>query len=111
MIDVCPAPSVEERLPDELDTKAMPRFLKALFRFLGRFFKRFRFYNFPLSGAYSGFRIPPKAGAEELSKELDLDLTEAGEPRVSLPDAEISEKEREEAVRRYQRELKEKGRR
>ncbi len=92
----------------------MPRFLKVLFRFLGRLvrpFRFFRFYNFPKSGAYSGFRVPPKAGADELSKELDLDLTEAGEPRVSLPDAEISEKEREEAVRRYQRELREKGRR
>ena len=87
------------------------RFVKVVFRSLGRVFRRFRFYNFPLSGAYSGFRVPPKAGAEELSKELDLDLTEAGEPRVSLPDAEISEKERQEAVRRYQRELEEEGRR
>jgi hypothetical protein len=88
----------------------MPRFLKVL----GRFFKPFRFYrfyNFPKSGAYSGFRIPPKAGAEELSKELDLDLTEAGEPQEHLPHAEISEEEREEAVRRYQHELKEKGQR
>ena len=82
----------------------MPRFLKPLFRF-------FRFCNFPKSGAYSGFRVPPEAGADELSKELDLDLTEAGEPLEPLPNAEISEKEREEAVRRYQRELKEKGRR
>jgi hypothetical protein len=80
----------------------MRRFTRALLRFLGRIFgafRFFRFYNFPKSGAYSGFRIPPKAGADELSKELDLDLTEAGEPRVSLPDAEISEKERQEAVR------------
>ena len=89
----------------------MGGFIKALGRFLGHFFKRFRFYNFPYSGAYSGFRIPPKAGAEELSKELDLDLTEASEPQEPLPHAEISEKERQEAVRRYQRELKEKGRR
>jgi hypothetical protein len=92
----------------------MPRVLKVLFRILGRsvgsLFKRFRFYNFPLSGAYSGFRVPPKAGADELSKELDLDLTEAGEPLEPLPDAEISEEERQEAVRRYQRELGEKGR-
>jgi len=90
------------------------RFIRPLFRFLGRFFKPFRFYrfyNFPKSGAYSGFRIPPKAGADELSKELDLDLSEAGEPQEPLPHAEISEEEREEAVRRYQRELKEKGRR
>lgn len=80
----------------------MRRFTRALLRFLGRIFgafRFFRFYNFPKSGAYSGFRVPPEAGAEELSKELDLDLTEAGEPRVSLPDAEISEKERQEAVR------------
>jgi len=87
------------------------RFVKVVFRIPSRVFRRFRFYNFPLSGAYSGFRVPPKAGAEELSKELDLDLTEAGEPRVSLPDAEISEAERQEAVRRRQRELEEEGRR
>jgi hypothetical protein len=89
----------------------MRRFIRALFRFLGRVFRPFRFYNFPKSGAYSGFRYPPKAGAEELSKELDLDLTEADEPQEPLPGAEISEKERRKAVRRYQRELKEKGRR
>ena len=89
----------------------MGRLIRALGRSVGSLFKRFRFYNFPLSGAYSGFRIPPKAGAEELSKELDLDLTEAGEPREHLPHAEISEKERQEAVRRHQRELREKGRR
>ena len=46
---------------------------------------------------------------EELSEELDL--TEAGEPREPLPHAEISEKERQEAVRRRQRELREKGQR
>ena len=92
----------------------MPRFPKALFRSLGRIFgafRFFRFYNFPKSGAYSGFRIPPEAGAEELSKELDLDLTEAGEPLEPLVDAEISEAERQKAVRRYQRELREKGKR
>ena len=88
----------------------MLRFLKILGRIL-KPFRFYRFYNFPKSGAYSGFRIPPKAGAEELSKEIDLDLTEAGEPLEHLPHAEISEKEREEAMRRYQRELKEKGRR
>ena len=84
----------------------MPVF-RVVFRFLGRFFRPFRHYSFP----YSGFRISPKAGAEELSKDLDLDLSEAGEPQVSLPDAEISEKERQEAVRRYQRELEEKSQR
>ncbi len=92
----------------------MRRLLKALFRLLGRFFRPFRFYrfyNFPKSGAYSGFRIPPKAGAEELPKELDLDLTEAGEPQEPLPDSEISEAERQKAVRRYQRELRDRGRR
>jgi len=92
----------------------MRRFIRALLRFLDRIlgaFRFFRFYNFPKSGAYSGFRVPPKSGADELSKELDLDLTEAGEPREPLPHAEISEEEREEAVRRYQRELREKGRR
>ena len=87
------------------------RLIRALGRFLGRFFRRFRFYNFPHSGAYSGFRIPPQAGAEELSKDLDLDLSEAGEPQEPLPDAEISEEERQDAVRRYKRELEEKARR
>ena len=90
----------------------MRRFIRALLRFLDRIlgaFRFFRFYNFPKSGAYSGFRIPPKAGSEELSKELDLDVTEPGEPQEPLPDAEITEEERLEAVRRYQRELREKG--
>jgi len=90
----------------------MRRFVRALIRLLERLFRPFRFlrfYNFPKSGAYSGFRVPPKAGADELSKELDLDLAEAGEPQEHLPHAEISEEERQEAVRRYQQELKEKG--
>ena len=90
----------------------MGRFTRVLFRFLGRIFgafRFFRFYNFPKSGAYSGFRVPPEAGADELSKELDLDLTEAGEPLEPIADAEITEEERREAVRRYQQELKEKG--
>jgi len=85
------------------------RFVRAVFRPLGRVLKRFRFYNFPLSRAYSGFRIPPEAGSQELSKELDLDLTEADEPQVGLPEAELSEAERREAVRQYKRELEEKG--
>ena len=46
---------------------------------------------------------------EELARELSLDA--ADEPRESLPDAEIGEKERLEAVRQYKRELEEKGRR
>ena len=92
----------------------MRRFIRALLRFLDRIlgaFRFFRFYNFPKSGAYSGFRVPPEAGADELSKELDLDLTEAGEPLVPIADAEITEEERREAVRRYQRELREKDKR
>jgi hypothetical protein len=36
---------------------------------------------------------------------------EADEPQEPLPDAEIGEEERREAVRRYQRELREKGQR
>ena len=56
---------------------------------------------------YFQLKIPPDIGEEQLSKELRLDA--ADEPREPLPHAEISEKEREEAVRRYQRELKEKG--
>jgi hypothetical protein len=47
--------------------------------------------------------------AEEVSKELDL--TEAGEPQEPLADAEMSENERREAVRRYKHELREKGQR
>ena len=92
----------------------MLRFLKAFFHFPGSFFRRLGTYHRPYSGpggAYSGFRIPPKAGAEEPSTDLDLDLSERDEPQEPLPDAEISEKERKEAVRRYQRELREKGRR
>jgi hypothetical protein len=91
----------------------MLRFLKAFFRFPGSFFSRLGTYHRPFSGpggAYSGFRIPPEAGAEEPSTELDLDLIDASEPQEPLADAEISEEERQEAVRRYQRELKEKGR-
>jgi hypothetical protein len=64
-----------------------------------------------MSGAFSGFRIPAGAGAHELSKEMDLDLAEAHEPQEHLPDAEISEAEREVAVHRYQRELSEKDQR
>jgi hypothetical protein len=85
----------------------MPRFLKALLRFLGRLFRPFRYYHIPGGNVPT----PPGPTADELSEELDLDLTDAGEPRVSLPDAEISERQRQEAVRRYQRELKEKGQR
>jgi len=87
----------------------MLRFLKAWGRFPRRFFSHVRllpiFPYFP----YFQLRIPPDIGEEQLSKELRLDA--ADEPPEPLPDAEISEKERQEAVRRYQRELREKGRR
>ena len=58
---------------------------------------------------YFQLRIPPDIGDEHLSEELRLDA--ADEPLEPPPDAEISEDERREAVRRYQRELKKKGRR
>jgi hypothetical protein len=87
----------------------MLRFLKAWGRFPRRLFSHVRllpiFPYFP----YFQLRIPPDVGEDELSKELRLDA--ADEPQEPLPDAEISEKERQEAVRRYQRELKEKGQR
>ena len=85
----------------------MSRFPKVLLRFLGRLVRPFRYYHIPGGNVPT----PPGPTAEELSKDLDLDLTEAGEPQEHLPHAEISEEERAEAVRRYQRELKEKGRR
>jgi len=64
---------------------------------------------FALGIPFPGFQMPLDAGSEEAREELDL--ATPGEPRVSLPDAEISEKERQEAVRQYKRELEEKGRR
>ena len=85
----------------------MGRFIRVLVRFLGRLVRPFRYYHIPGGNVPT----PPGPTAEELSKDLDLDLSEGGEPLERLPDAEISEREREEAVRRYQRELKEKGRR
>ena len=63
-----------------------------------------------MSWLFRGLRLrAAKAGREALKKELDI--ASPGEPREPLPDAEISEKERQEAVRRHQRELREKGRR
>ena len=88
----------------------MLRFLKAFFRFPGSFYSRLVIYHRPYSGpggAYAGLRIPPEAGAEEPSTELDLNLMDADEPQEHLPHAEITEAEREEAVRRYQRKLAE----
>ncbi len=73
-----------------------------------RLFKALLRSGFWFRNIFPGFRIP-KAAEDELEKELDADLH--AEPREPLPDAEISEEEREEAVRRYQRELGEKGRR
>ncbi len=82
----------------------MGRFVRGLLRFLGRLFRPFRYYHIPGGNVPT----PPGQTADELSQDLDLDLLEAGEPREHLPDAEISEAQREEAVRRYQRELREK---
>jgi len=75
----------------------MSRLLRALLR------SGFWFRNI-----FPGYRLP-KAAERELEKELDNDLY--AEPQEPLPDAEMSEDERREAVRRYQRELKKKGRR
>ena len=87
----------------------MLRFLQAFFRFPRRLMSHVRllpiFPYFP----YFQLRIPPDVRQEDLSRELRLDA--ADEPLQHLPDAEISEKERREAVRRYQRELKEKDKR
>ena len=75
----------------------MRRFLKALLR-----------SDFWFRNIFPGFRLP-KAAEDELKKELDADLY--AEPQTPIADAEISEKEREEAVRQYKRELRGKGRR
>jgi hypothetical protein len=75
----------------------MRRFLKALLR------SGFWFRNI-----FPGFRLP-KAAEDELKKELDADLY--AEPQTPIADAEIGEKERQEAVRRYQRQLRERGQR
>ena len=53
----------------------------------------------------------PGPTAEELSKDLDLDLSGTGEPVEPLADAEISEEQRQDAVRLYKRKLEEKARR
>ena len=84
----------------------MLRFLKAWTRFPRRMFSHVRllpiFPYFP----YFQLKIPPDISEGQLSQELRLDA--ADEPREPLP-AEIGEKERQEAVRRYQHELREKG--
>ncbi len=62
-----------------------------------------------MSWLFRGLRLRvAKAGREALKREPDSDLY--AEPQEHLPDAEITEAERLEAVRRYQRELREKGR-
>jgi len=81
------------------------RFIRALRRSLARSFDRFWALGIP----FPGFNMPVDAGKEEAREELDLAAPD--EPLEPLPHAEISEKDRQEAVRRYQRELKEKGRR
>jgi hypothetical protein len=62
---------------------------------LGRSFDRFWALGIPFPGS----NMPLDAGTEEARQELER--AAPGEPRVHLPDAEISEAEREEAVRRY----------
>jgi hypothetical protein len=82
-------------------------FLKAWARFPRGFFRHIRvlpiFPYFP----YFQVRIPPEV-EQGSSPDAHIDTDEPLEP---LADAEISEAERQEAVRRYKRELKEKGRR
>jgi len=79
----------------------MPRLLKVLARSFDRFWA--------LGIPFPGFHMPVDAGREEAREELDL--AAPGEPQEPLPHAEISEEERQEAVCRYQRELREKGQR
>jgi hypothetical protein len=79
----------------------MRRFLKVLARSFDRFWA--------LGIPFPGFNMPLDAGKDEAREELDL--AAPGEPQEHLPHAEISEEEREEAVRRYQTELEEEGKR
>ena len=72
---------------------------------LVRCFDRFWALGIP----FPGIHMPLDAGREEAREELDL--AAPGEPHVSLPNAQISEVERQEAVRRYKRELEEERRR
>ena len=80
----------------------MGRFATAI----GHFFKRFRLYD-----PTSGIDTPPESAAEELPEEPEPNVSPEGEPQEGLPEAELSEDERREAVRDYKRELKEKARR
>ena len=83
----------------------MGRFIRALRRSLARSFDRFWALGIP----FPGFHMPVDAAKEEAREELEL--AAPGEPQEHLPHAEISEKERQEAVRRRQRELRERGQR
>ena len=87
----------------------MLRFLQAFFRFPRRLMSHVRLLPIFPFFPYFQLRTPPDIRQEDPPRELRLDA--ADEPLEPLPDAEISEKERREAVRRHQRELREKGRR
>jgi len=75
-----------------------------LLKTVARLFRRSSFLNI----GFPGSRLP-KGGEEELKRELDADLHE--EPQEPLPEAEISEEQRQEAVRQYKREMEERGNR
>ena len=83
----------------------MGRFIRALFRSLGRSFDRFWALGIP----FPGFHMPVDAGQEEARQELDF--AAPGEPQEHLPHSDLSEQQRREAVRQHQHELREKGRR
>jgi hypothetical protein len=83
----------------------MRRFIRGLRRLLARSLDRFWALGIP----FPGFNMPVDAGQEELREERDK--ATPGEPQEQLPHAEISEAEREGAVREYKREMEEKGRR
>ena len=70
----------------------MRRFLKVLARSFDRFWA--------LGIPFPGVNMPLDAGKEEAREELEL--AAPGEPQEHLPDAEISEKERQKAGRRHQ---------
>ena len=79
--------------------------MRRLLKVLARSFDRFWALGIP----FPGFNMPLDAGKEEAREELEL--AAPGEPQEHLPHAEITEDEREEAVRRYQRELRERDNR
>jgi len=83
----------------------MRRFIRGLGHLLARSLDRFWALGIP----FPGFNMPVDAGQEELREERDI--AAPGEPQEPLPHAEISEEEREEALREYKRELEDKERR